>query len=71
VLAVLGDYDDEQDDEIWGGIDYRLDERLPLDSLVGFASKKIRMVSPPWIVSIREGSIILLLKVIESINLFH
>jgi len=71
VLAVLGDYDDEQDDEIWGGIDYRLDERLPLDSLVGFASKKIRMVSPPWIVSIREGSIGLLSKVIESINMFH
>jgi hypothetical protein len=43
VLAVLGDYDDEHDDEIpggGGGIDYGLDERLPLDSLVGFASPK-------------------------------
>jgi len=40
VLPVLGDYDDEQDDEIRGDIDYGLDEVLPFDSLVGFASTK-------------------------------
>jgi hypothetical protein len=40
VSAALGDYDDERDDEILVGIDYGLDERLPLDSLVGSASTK-------------------------------
>jgi hypothetical protein len=58
VLAMLGDYDDKQDDEIRGDIDYGLDEVLPLDS-------------PPRIISLEEGSIGLLPKVIESINLFH
>jgi hypothetical protein len=40
VLAVLDDPDDESVVEIQGGIDYGLDERLPLDSLVGSASTK-------------------------------
>jgi hypothetical protein len=40
VLAVLDDPDDAPVDEIRGGIDYGLDERPPLDSLVGSASMK-------------------------------
>jgi hypothetical protein len=38
VLAALDD--PELIDGIQGGIDYGLDERTPLDSLVGFASMK-------------------------------
>jgi hypothetical protein len=40
VLVALDNPDDELVDEIWGGIDYGLDGRPPLDSLVGYASMK-------------------------------
>jgi hypothetical protein len=71
VLAALDDPDDEPVDEIRGGIDYGLDEGPPLIHWWALLPRKIRMVSPPRIIGLREGSIGLLPKVIESINLFH
>jgi len=69
VLAALDD--PEPIDGIQGGIDYGLDERTPLIHWLVLLPQKIRMVSPPRIVSLREWSIAMLPKVIESIDLFH
>jgi hypothetical protein len=67
VLAVL----DDPDDEIPGVLIMGLMRGPPLIHWLVLLPPKIRMVSPPSIVSLRERSIGLLPKVIESINLFH
>jgi len=50
VLAAL----DDPDDEIQGGIDYGLDEGPPLIQWLVLLPRKIRVVSPPRIVSLRK-----------------
>jgi hypothetical protein len=57
VLAALDDPDDELVDEIRGGIDYGLDEGPPLIQWLVLLPRKIRVVSPPRIVSLRKWSI--------------
>jgi hypothetical protein len=70
-LAALDDSDDEQDDEIRGVLIMGLMRGPPLIHWLVLLPRKIMMVSPPRIVSLRERSTGLLPKVIESINLFH
>jgi hypothetical protein len=69
VLSVLDD--PKSVDGIQGVLILGLMRGPPLIHWLVLLPKKIRMVSPSRIVSLREGSIGLLPKVIESIDLFH
>jgi hypothetical protein len=71
VLAALDDPDDEPVDEIWGVLIMGLMRGPPLIQWLVLLPRKIRVVSPPRIVSLRKRSIGLLPKVVESVHLFH
>jgi hypothetical protein len=71
MLAEPNDHDYELVDEIQEGIDFGHDDGRPLIHGLVMLPRKIRVVSPPRAVGLREWSICLLSIIIESVHLFH
>jgi hypothetical protein len=65
------DPDFELVEEIQEGIDFEHAKRLLLIHRLVMLSRKVRVDPPPQIVSLQIRSTQLLLKIVESVHLFH